>query len=338
MGAYIVRRLILAVVTVFGILVITFILSHVIPACPAVIIAGRVPCPEVVTRIRTELGLDKPLHQQFFMYITRLSRFDLGVSFISKRPVIEDLLRFFPATLELVTLAAIVLSILGISTGVVAAVRQNSRVDHVLRTISVLGASMPPFWLAIMLVVFAFHFLPGFPIVDRISREVLLRHPLETITGLFIVDSLLQRNIPVLLSALQHLILPVLTLTFCFIAGIARVTRAAMIEVLSQDYIRTAEAVGVRPAKVIYKYALKNCLGPSLTLIGMLYGFLLGGVVLVEMIFAWPGIGRYVVTGIFTMDFPVIMGVTVISGICFVFLNLFVDILYSVIDPRVTYT
>jgi peptide/nickel transport system permease protein len=329
--------LILAVAAVFGILLLTFTMTHVIPGCPATIVAGPAPSPELIERIRTELGLDKPLHQQFFLYVERLSRFDLGVSLISRRPVAEDLWRFFPATVELAMVTIIVASILGISAGVVSAIRQNSPVDHVVRVVIQLGASMPEFFTGIMLQLFAFHFLIGFPLVGRVCWDVLTRYPLENITGLLILDSLLQGNIPVLLSALLRLILPVTTLALLIVVGIARMVRAEMILVMREDYIRTAKAMGVGQAKVVYKYALKNCLIPTVTIIGMLLGWLIGGAVVVEAVFAWPGIGRYLVTAIGELDFPIVMGVTVVASIAYIFLNLLVDLSYAVIDPRVRY-
>lgn len=337
MGAYVIRRLILGFVSLCGVVVITFLLVQAVPGDPAVLVAGPAASPEVIERIRADLGLDEPLHQQFLMYVERLIQVDLGESFITRRPVAEEIRLFFPATVELIVVSMILMSIGGIFWGVVSAVRRNSLIDHAARVISLLGAATPAFWLAILAQLFAFHFLVGFPIAGRVSMGVLMRHPLENVTGLLVLDSLIQGNIPVLLSALQHLILPVFTLTICFMAGITRLTRASMIHVMQQDYIRTAEAMGVGSIKVIYKYALRNALIPPLTFMGTLFGFLLGGVVLVEFIFSWPGIGRHTVDAIGAADFPVVMGVTLVSAVIFLSLNLIVDMLYVVINPAIEY-
>jgi peptide/nickel transport system permease protein len=327
-----------AAVSLFGVLVVTFTISHVVPGDPAVIAAGRIVNPKVVDRIRKEMGLDKPLYQQFVIYLERLLvKRDLGRSLISRRPVIEDLKTYFPATFELVTISLILITIIGIFTGVTSANRKNSVLDHIIRALTLSGISMPEFWLAIISQLFLVYAFVGFPIDGRISIEVLMSHPMKRITGLYTMDSLLQLNWPVFKSAIVHLALPVFTLTFCYVPYVTRIARAAMIEVMYQDYIKTAEAAGINPFKVVYKYGLRNALIPVSTIIGMVYGFLLGGTVLTELIFSWPGIGRYVVLAIFRLDFPAIMGVTILSAAIVIALNLIVDILIVVINPMVSY-
>jgi len=313
-------------------------ISHVVPGDPAVIAAGRIADEKVVKHIREEMGLDRPVYQQFLIYIERLFlKLDLGRSIISKRPVIEDLKTYFPATFELITITLVLVTLIGILTGVVSAIRRNSMLDHVIRTVTLSGISMPEFWLAIILQLLFVYTFVGFPIDGRVSIEVLMLYPMKNITGLYTLDSLLQFNWPVFKSALIHLVLPVVTLTFCYVPQVTRITRAAMIEVMHQDYIKTAEATGVSPFKVVFKYGLRNALIPTSTIIGMVYGFLLGGTVLTELIFSWPGIGRYVVLAIFRLDFPAIMGVTILSAAIVIALNFLVDILIVVINPTVRY-
>jgi peptide/nickel transport system permease protein len=337
--SYVLKRLGFAGVSLFGVLVVTFLISHVVPGDPAVIAAGRIADPKVVDHIRKEMGLDKPVYQQFLIYLERLIvKRDMGRSLISRRPVVEDLKAYFPATFELVTITLILVTIIGIFTGVASANRKNSAVDHTIRAITLSGISMPEFWLAIVLQLLLVYVFAGFPIDGRISIEIIMGHPMKTITGLYTVDSLLQLNWPVFKSALAHLALPVFTLTFCYVPQVTRIARAAMIEVMYQDYIKTAEAAGLSSFKVIYKYGLRNALIPVSTIIGMVYGFLLGGTVLTELIFSWPGIGRYVVQAIFRLDFPAIMGVTILSAAIVIALNFVVDMLIVAINPTVRYT
>jgi len=336
---YLARRLGLALLSIFGVVVITFTLSHVVPGDPAVIAAGRVADPKVVARIRDEMGLDHPLHIQFATYLRRLIiEQDLGRSIISHRPVADDLKAYFPATLELITISMVFITVLGILTGVLSALKRDSPFDYTVRVLALSGLSMPEFWLAIVLQLLFTAVIIGFPIDGRVSLMVLVRHPLETRTGLYLVDSLLQGNWPVFGSAILHLILPVVTLTFAYMAQVTRITRAAMIEVLNQDCIRTARAVGVGPIRLILKHALRNALIPILTMMGMIYGYLLGGTILIESVFSWPGLGRYVVQAIFRLDFPGIMGVTILGATIVVFLNLLVDALCAVVNPTIKYT
>lgn len=337
-GHYLLRRLSLAILSLFGVVMITFTLSHIVPGDPAVIAAGRIANPKVVEHIRKEMGLDKPLYEQFAIYVERLFlKLDMGRSIISKRPVIEDLKAYFPATLELVTISLILITLFGILTGVLSAVKRDTLLDHAIRVITLSGISMPEFWFAIILqLLFASIFI-GFPIDGRASIGALINHPLKPITGFYLLDSALQRNWAVFGSALLHLVLPVVTLTFCYVAQVTRISRAAMIDVLYQDYIRTARATGVSTFKLIVKHALRNTLIPVLMIIGMVYGFLLGGSVLVELIFSWPGLGRYVVQAIFRLDFPAIMGVTILGATIVIFLNLLADMLCAVVNPTVRY-
>jgi len=336
---YLVRRLLLAILSFFGVLVCTFVLSQVVPGDPAVVAAGRSPDPAVVARIRSEMGLDKPLHEQLGIYLSRvLLRFDLGRSVVTKRPVIEDLRRYFPATIELVTVSLLFITVIGVWVGIVSATKRNAPIDHAIRAITLSGISMPEFWLAIMLQLLFARSLRLLPVDGRVAIDVLIGSPLRDGTGLYIVDSLLQGNWRFLGSSLLHLVLPVFTLTFSLVAYVVRLARAAMLDVLGQDYIRTATAIGVGRLKVVYKHALRNALIPILTIVGMVYGFLLGGTVLVELIFSWPGIGRYAANAVFTVDAPAIMGVTILGSMIIISLNLIVDVLCTFVNPTVRYT
>jgi peptide/nickel transport system permease protein len=336
--SYVIRRVLLSILSVAGVVVVTFLLSRVVPGDPAVLAAGRISNPRTIEGLRKQMGLDKPLYQQFFIYIKDvIVRQDLGRSLISKRPVMEDLKAYFPATLEVVSLSMILITLIGIATGVLSAVRQNRLSDHVVRGISLAGISMPEFWFAIMMQFLFAWLIAGFPVDSRVSTEVLMQNPLKRITGLLVFDSLVQGNWPVLVSAIAHLVLPVMTLTFTAVGQITRVTRAAMLEVLSKDYIRTARAAGMRESRVVFRYALKNALIPVLTMLGMVYGFLLGGDVLIEAVFSWPGLGRYAVQAISRLDYPAILGVTLLGACIVIFLNLAVDLLYAVVDPSIEY-
>ncbi len=337
-GYYLIRRVGLTIFALFGVIVVTFILSHVVPGDPAVIAAGRVADPNVVDKIRQEMGLDKPIIVQFVSYVRNLvCEGDLGTSIISRRPVSEDIKMYFPATFELVTLSAVLITVLGILTGVLSALKRGSLFDHSMRVITLSGLSMPEFWVAIMLQLLFASVIFGFPIDGRASLSMLLQHPLKQRTGLYLLDSLLQGNWPVFWSSVTHLILPVATLTFSYLAQVTRISRASMIEVLHQDYIRTARAAGVSQTRLVVKYALRNALIPILTMIGMIYGYLLGGTVLIELIFSWPGLGRYVVQAITRLDFPAIMGVTLIGGAIVILLNMVVDLLCLVVNPTLRY-
>jgi len=336
---YLVRRMFLAFVSFFGVLVCTFVLSQIVPGDPAVVAAGRVPDPVVVARIRSEMGLDRPLHEQLGIYLSRvLFRLDLGRSVVTKRPVIEDLQRYFPATIELVTVSLFFITVIGVWVGVVSATKRNGPVDHAIRAITLSGISMPEFWLAIILQLLFARSLHLLPVDGRVAIDVLIGSPLKGGTNLYLLDSLFQGNWSFLYSSILHLVLPVFTLTYSLVAYVVRLARAAMLEVLGQDYIRTATAIGVGRRKVIYKHALRNALIPILTIIGMVYGFLLGGTVLVELIFSWPGIGRYAANAIFTMDAPAIMGVTILGSMIIISLNLMVDVLCALVNPTVRYT
>lgn len=334
MRNYIIRRAILIIPTLLGVTLFTFVVSHMVPGDPARLMAGLFASDEIVQRMREQLKLNEPIYVQYIEYIRRLVQGDFGTSILTKRPVLSDLLGYFPATFEL-TMTAMIISIGGgILLGMISAVKRDSPVDHFTRLVSLGGVSVPSFYLGILLQLAFFVYLGWLPGSGRIDPFV--ASP-PRITGLYIVDSLLTGNWPALVSSIKHLILPATTLALGTLAVVARTVRSSMLEVLSQDYIKTAKAQGISEREINYRYALRNALIPVVSLSGLMVGALLTGTVWIETIFSWPGMGRYVVKSIFALDFPAIMGFTVLTGIIFVIANLIVDLLYGFIDPRIRY-
>ena len=330
--AYIARRLALMVLVVFGVLIITFVISHVIPADPVgAILGGNAPL-EKVDALRRELGLDRPLHLQFVAYIWGAVRGDLGRSLRTGRPVWDDIQQYFPATVELTFSAILLAIVLGIPMGVISAARRNRVSDHTARVFSIVGVSMPVFWTGLVLMLLLYYRLDWLPGPGRLDLEVL---PPPSRTRLLLVDSLLAGNWEALRNAIGHLIMPAFVLGYVATATIARMTRSSMLDVLYQDYIRTARSKGLRERVVILRHALRNALIPTVTVIGLVFGGLLEGSVLTETIFAWPGLGRYITTGYITLDYPAVMGGTLYIAVVFSIVNLIVDLTYAVLDPRI---
>jgi peptide/nickel transport system permease protein len=334
---YIIRRILLLIPVILGITVLTFTISHLIPGDPAALTLGPHAHADQIAAYRHELGLDKPLYDQYWIYLKNLVHGNFGVSLTTHRPVAHDLREYFPATFELTVTALLITILLGLPLGVLSAVRKDTSVDHVSRIFSLTGVSMPIFWLGLLLqMVFAYR-LGWLPMNGRVDTYVLAAHPLHTITGLYILDSLLTGNWPVLGSCLIHILLPAITLSYASLAVVTRMVRSSMLEVMEQDYIRTARAKGIHEQFVVYKHALKNALIPAITVIGLTFGMLLGGAFLTETIFSWPGMGRYAVGTITSLDFPAIMGVTLIAATAYVTANLIVDVLYAIVDTRIRY-
>jgi len=333
MSKYIVRRLVFLVITLIGVLTITFFLSRVLPGDPARLAAGTRAGPEQVEALRRSLGLDRPLVEQYIRYITSVLRGDLGMSIRTRRPVITDLKEYFPATVELALFATLLCVLLGIPLGILSAVKQETLVDHTLRVAAVAAVSMPSFWLGLLLQLVFFRWLRILPATGRISLGL---RP-TPITGMYILDSLITQNWAALGSSLKHLVLPAMALAAGSIAQISRMMRSSLLEVVSHDYVRTARAKGLKESTVILKHALRNALLPTLTVIGLQIGVLLSGAVPVEVVFSWPGIGLYAVQSIVFVDFMAILGVTLLMTIVYTGMNLIVDILYGVLDPRVQY-
>ncbi|HDG61435.1 MAG: peptide ABC transporter permease [Thermotoga sp. 4484_232] len=328
---FIMKRLFLMVIVLFGILVLVFFIAKIIPADPVGALLGGNAPPELVDELKHKLGLDKPLIIQFIDYIKGALRGDFGISLKTNRPVIEDIKEYFPATMELAIFAIIIAVGIGIPLGIFSAVKRNSFVDHFSRIFSILGVSMPVFWTGLLLLLLFYYKLGLLPGSGRLELFII---PPEPKTGLIILDALLEGNWEAFWDGLKHIILPAFVLGYASSASIARMTRASVLDVLRQDFIRTAKAKGLPKRLVIYKHALKNALIPVVTLIGLRFGSLLEGAVLTETIFGWPGLGRYIVNALLVLDYPAIMGGTVFIALIYSLANLVVDITYAVLDPR----
>lgn len=307
------------------------------PGDPARLLLGPAATGEMVQTYRQRYGLNEPLPIQFIIYLQQLARGDLGYSFQSRRAVVEDIRAFFPATFELTTSGLVLAVVIGLPLGVMSARHRNRWPDSVARLFSIFGVSSPEFVSAIIAQLVLGFALGLFPTTGRFPSYP-PPNPPHQITGLLILDSILTLDAPALLTSIHYLILPAFVLSLPQIAQICRFVRSRMIEESVKDYVLTAKANGFPSNLIVYKYMLKNAFSSTLTLIGLLYGFLLGGDVLVEWVFAWPGIGSYMVRSILMLDYAPVVGVVMIIGLSFVIVNLIVDMLYGYLDPRVTYT
>jgi len=308
-----------------------FVISHVVPADPVGIALGPEATQEQINAMREAWGLNKPLYVQYGIFLKNLVQGDLGYSLVSKRAVTEELSYYFPATFELTTASMILSIILGIFIGIVSAVYRNRLFDHLTRTYCLFGISMPVFWLGLLLLLLFYVKLGWLPGGGRIADGI----QVERLSGFLILDSLLTGNWEALGSALLHLVLPAFCLSSSFLATISRIARSSVLQVIREDYVRTARAKGVPEFLVMGKHVLRNSLLPVITISGILYGQLLGGAVLTETIFSWPGMGRYVVRSILHLDFQPILGFTVLVAVLYALANLAVDLLYSVVNPQV---
>jgi peptide/nickel transport system permease protein len=316
----------------FGLLCLTFAIAHVVPGDPARLAAGPDANAAMVETIRAKYGLDQPLRVQFVRYLRGLAAGDLGESLRSRNPVREDLARYFPNSFELVTLALLLAVLVGIPLGMVAAVYRDTWIDHWARVVSVSGVALPAFWLGLMLQLVLALYLGWLPLGGRLA---LTATPPAPITHLLLVDALLRGQWATFLDAARHAVLPVVTLCLPALASIMRVNRAEMLETLQQDYIKTARAQGFSSVRVVTRYALRNAMIPTLTMIGLRYGWMLGGTILVETVYDWPGVGLYAVNAAVSSDFQPIMGVTLLIGLNFMLANLLVDLAYGWLDPRI---
>ena len=333
---YLLRRLVWLIPVVMVVILVVFVVFRILPGDPVFLMVGpQDATDEVIARVRQEMGLDQPVLMQYGLYIQELLRGDLGTAWHTGNPVTKDIMARFPATLEL-AIAALLLSILmGVPLGVTAAVHKDSLLDHAVRVLSLGGLSVPSFWFGLVLVyflAFSFRLLPS-P-MGRIAISVA---PPQRVTGLYVLDAILTGNAGALVSSLRHIILPAVTLALGQVAGITRMVRATMIEVLNSDYVRAEWANGVPDRYVYYKYALKNTLIPTITYIGNGSLWLLGGSVVVEIVFSWPGLGLYAVNSIFMKDYVGVQGVAFLMAMLAIFVYLAVDILYFVVDPRIEY-
>lgn len=333
---YIARRLAMMIVLMLGVSLLVFLISHLVPSDPVAsnLSQSALSDPEAVAAFEAKWGLDKPLYMQYLIYLGNLLHGDLGTSIRTGQPVLKDLMQYYPATLELSIWAMVVAIVLGVLFGVLSAIFRDKAVDQGLRAISVSGVSIPSFWFALLVLYVFFYKLGWFPGPGRLSSRV--SAPTDG-TGLYLLDGLLTGNMQLFADALSHLILPALVLGFFTMGLITRQTRSNLLEVMSQDYIRTARAKGMTERRLVWHHALGNALIPVITVAGMGFCNMLGGMVFVEKIFSWPGIGQYAYLSATTLDFPAICGVSLLIALNYVVINLIIDILYGVIDPRVRY-
>lgn len=331
MVKYIIKRLLMLIPVLFGVSLFVFVVMHLFTGDPAALILGQHATVEQVEALREQLGLNDPIYIQFGRFLWQLLHGDLGVSLMSHQKVTDELFARFPATIELALFSLLLATLVGVTVGVISAVKRYSFFDYFSMIGALVGVSMPIFWLGLILIIVFSLGLHWFPVAGRIDFGM---EP-ATITHLYLLDSILTGNWDAFKNALQHLILPGIALSAYSMAIIARMTRSTMLEVIRQDYIRTARAKGLDETTVISRHALKNALIPIVTVIGLQLGFLLGGAVLTETVFNWPGIGNYIITAIMASDFSVVQGGVILVATVFVIVNLLVDLLYAYLDPRI---
>jgi len=321
-------------VVLWGVMTITFFIARVIPADPVGAILGPNAPPEAVEQERARWGLDKPIHVQYITYLWGVLHGDMGVSIRTRRPVLDDILRFLPNTVELAVVALVIGVTMGIALGIVSAVKNGHIIDHSGRIFAIIGLSMPAFWLGLLLLLLFYYKLGILPGVGQIPYYV-LRPPRAT--GFLILDCLIAGDFSTLWSYLLHLIMPAMTLGWISTAAITRITRSSMLEVFQEEYINTARMKGLRESIVIMKHAFKNAVIPTITIIGIRIASLLEGAVLTETVFAWPGLGRYATWSFLALDFNAVVGVTVFIAFLYSFSNLIVDLLYAYLNPLIRY-
>lgn len=332
---FILRRIGMVIPTFIGVSLLTFSLIHLIPGDPVTVMGGeRGFSDEQRAEIETLLGLDKPLWQQYFVYAGNVLQGDLGTSFITREPVMDEFLTLFPATIELSLFAALFSICVGLPLGIIAAVKRGSVFDHTVMTVSLAGYSMPIFWWGLLLILLMSIQLDLTPVSGRLD----VMFWVDEVTGFMIIDAWLSGEEGAVKSAFAHLFLPAVVLGTIPMAVIARMTRSSMLEVLGEDYIRTARAKGLSPVRVVMKHALRNALIPVITVIGLQMGTLLSGAILTETIFAWPGIGKWLIEAIGRRDYPVVQGGLLMIATIIIVVNLLVDVMYGVINPRVRHS
>jgi ABC-type dipeptide/oligopeptide/nickel transport system permease component len=327
------KRTATVIPTLIGVVIVTFLLTRILPGDPAVYFAGPAATPESIADIRKTLGLDKPLPEQFVVYVNDLAHGNLGNSLATGQPVMAEIASRLPASAELTLFGLIISMVIAIPLGILAAVKQGSWIDHTCRIVATAGVSLPVFFTGLLLV-YVFYFLLGWAPAPLGRLDVFYTAPPQ-VTGFYLIDSLIAGDFEVFRAALAQLILPGLTLAIFSLAPIARMTRASMLAVLASDYVRTARASGLSAYTVIVTYAFRNAMLPVITTLGMVFSFLLGANVLVEKVFAWPGIGSFAVEALIASDYAPVQGFVLTMAVMYVVLNLLIDILYGVVDPRV---
>lgn len=338
LGSYLIRRLALSALVVLGVTLLVFIAAQVVPSDPAALYAGPRPTATQIEKARVELNLDAPLPQRFATFAANMATADFGISYKSRRPIAQDLKAYLPATLELAAFSTVLALLIGIPAGVLAAARPGGLLDRGGGLLSIAAVAMPTFFLAMILQAVFAQRLGLLPLSGRLSREISISAPMAPVTGFLLLDAVIRLRFDVLKDAFAHLILPALTLA-AYPAGIAmRLTRQAMIDILSRRHILSARALGLSRTRILFAHALPNAVGPSLTVLGLSFAYALTGAVLVEIIFAWPGLGRYVSEAVLSKDFPVIAAATLVVTLCYVAMNLTLDLVQALVDPRVALT
>jgi peptide/nickel transport system permease protein len=332
----ILKRLVFAVPSLIGVVIVTFLLTRALPGDPAAYFAGPAATLESIAQIRSKLGLDRPLPEQFFRYVADVARGDLGTSLTTGQPVTTEIINRLPASAELTLLGLLLSVTIALPLGILAATRQGSLIDHGCRVVTTAGVSLPVFFTGLILI-YVFYYLLGWAPAPLGRLDVFFSPPPQ-VTGFYLIDSLIAGNLETFRAALSQLLLPALTLGIFSLAPIARMTRASMLAVLSSDFVRTARASGLTPYTVTITYAFRNAMLPVVTTLGMVFSFLLGANVLVEKVFAWPGIGSYAVEALIASDFAPVQGFVLTMAVMYVMLNLLIDVLYGIIDPRVRLT
>ena len=333
MGRYILKRIFLSFIVLFLVILITFIITRAIPGDPAAKWAGPRATVDQIAAARLELGLDKPYVIQFINYTENLLHGNLGYSYISHRAVTDELLEAIPATMELIILSTIISIFVGVALGLYSAKYKDKLLDHGVRFFAIGSVSLPSFWLALALQLLFYGILGILPLGGRVSTNISIMYELPHITGLLLLDSLLTGNFIIFKDAFWHIILPVITLS-TNIGVVARMTRSALLEILNEDYITAEKSYGIKGRYILWVYALKNSLGPTATVVTLTIGYTIVNTFLVESIFSWPGIGKYVSNAVMSFDYPAIIGVTIFSAVVYLILNLVADIVIS-LDPRI---
>ena len=333
MSSFLFKRFLLLFLTIFGVVIITFSLSRVLHGDPALLILGEHPTAEQLESVNEKLGLNKPLIEQFWIYITDLARGDLGTSLRTKTPVSFELKNRFTATFELVTIALFLAILIGFPLGVLSAYYRNTKLSLFIRTISFTSFALPVFWSGMLLQILLFGELGWFPLQGRISAQF-QSSELSVQTGILVMDTLISGNWKMFLDVIRHITLPVICLSFSILGIIIRTVRSAALENIQQDYFMTYQTFGFGPLIILFRYALRNSLILSVTVVGLVYGMLLGGSFLVESIFDWPGLGHFGYLSISTSDLPSVMGVTILYSAVYVMINFLVDIACHYLDPR----
>jgi len=337
MGRYIFKRFLLIIPTILGVMTLVFFLRFLAPGDPARLMLGQTATPDAVKTLRADWGLDKPWYTQYVVYMGKVLRLDFGKSYKTGDAVIKEILARFPATIELSLFSIIISAFFGILAGIISATKQNSLADYASMVGSLVGVSMPIFWLGLILIIVFSVGLNLFPTGGRINVRLFM----TPITGFYLLDGFLnifiKGDFKYFFSALHHILLPAIALATVPLAVIARVTRSAMLEIMKQDYIRTARAKGIPEHDVVWKHALKNALLPVITIIGIEFGYNLAGAVLTETIFAWPGIGNWLYMAVLSRDYLAVQGGVAFVSVSFILINLIVDILYAYINPKIRY-